>query len=117
MSNNSNLSDKELDIYIEKVEKLSESLTNGDVDKFLEEKGKKALNEIMEEQDINSYQRSEDYKSGNQTEITKNYIKFYNDSVIDIDGADTWLNDYGKRYYDSTLSLAELVPFIKYLLI
>lgn len=102
---------EDLKQFAKKLEDLSNSITNGEADNFLTNKGQKALDEIMQMEDVNSDQRADDYKDGNKVQVSTSQIKFYNDSVIDIENADTWINDYGKTFYPSELSLAELIEY------
>lgn len=93
------------------LEKIGKGLDNDDFNKFLMNKCRKELDDIMFYEDVESDQRGAEYLAGNHEEMGKNYIELYNDSEIDIDSQDTWLNDYGKQFYPDRLSLAELVEY------
>lgn len=111
MINLKELSAEELKDIAQRLRDLSVSITNGEADRFLTEKGQNALDNIMRTENIDSDQRASDYKDGNKVQVSTDHIKFYNDSEIDIGNADTWINDYGKQFYPETLSLADLIEY------
>lgn len=105
------LTEGNLEKYIDNLEKVEKALKSYEFRAFILNKCKSLLDTIMEYTDIASEQRADDYVAGNKTEIGKDYVYLYNDSTINIESADTWLNDYGKNFYPDELSLAELVEY------
>ena len=105
------LSEEGLKKFESTLNKVESKINGEEFSKFLLAKCKKVLDEILERENINEEQRVGDYLAGNKTEIGKDFVQLYNDSVIDIASQDTWLNDYGKDFYPSELSLAELVEY------
>ena len=93
------------------LEKIGNKLDTNDFNKFLMEKCKKKLEDLMFYEDVDGDQRGDEYKAGNHDEMGKDYIYLYNNSEIDIASQDTWLNDYGKEFYPDKLSLAELIEY------
>lgn len=105
------LTEGNLEKYIDNLEKVEKALKSYEFRTFILNKCKGLLDTIMEYTDIASDQRADDYVAGNKTEIGKDYVYLYNDSTINIESADTWLNDYGKNFYPDELSLAALVEY------
>lgn len=105
------LSEESLKKFSSTLSKIENKISGEDFSKFLLKKCNALLDEILQREDINEEQRAGDYLAGNKNEIGKDFVQLYNDSVIDVASADTWFNDYGKQFYDSTLSLAELVEY------
>lgn len=105
------LSEEGINSLKKALDKISKKLDNEDFNKFLMEKCKEELEDIMYYEDVDGDQRGAEYIAGNHDKMGKNYIHLYNNSEIDIASADTWLNDYGKEFYPDKLSLAELIEY------
>ena len=115
------LSEESLTKLIEKYKNLSKALSSSEFKQFLLEKCKKTRDEIMLERDIahiedvnNSanQEKVDAYTSANKEEIDGNTITLYNDSVIDIDSANTFFSEeYRNTHYPADFSLAELVEY------
>ena len=97
--------------FAKKLDKIGKNLDSDDFNKFLMKKCRDMLEYIMHNEDVEGDQRGAEYIQGNHEETGKDYIRLFNDSEIDIDSQDTWLNDYGKSFYPSKLSLAELIEY------
>ena len=97
--------------FAKALDKIGKKLDSDDFNKFLMGKCRDTLEYIMHNENIEEVQRGGEYIEGNHEESGKNYIRLYNDSEIDIESQDTWLNDYGKMFYPSTLSLAQLIEY------
>lgn len=108
---NYELSVDSLEKLSKKLEEIEKSLSYDGLNKFLMDKCKARLEEILKETNVDGDQRASEYLAGNKTEIGKNYIKLYNDSEIDIPSADTFFSEEWKKNYPERLSLAELIEY------
>lgn len=105
------LSEESLKKFSSTLEKIESKISGEDFSRFLLKKCNDLLSKIMERENIGEEQRVFDYLAGNKNNIGKDFVQLYNDSEIDIASQDTWFNDYGKQFYPSKLSLAELVEY------
>ena len=108
---NYELSVDSLEKLSKKLEEIEKSLSYDGLNKFLMDKCKARLEEILKETNVEGDQRASEYLAGNKTEIGKNYIELFNDSEIDIPSADTFFSEEWKKNYPEKLSLAELIEY------
>lgn len=106
------LTENNLKKYIDKLKKVEQALKGEEFRKFILNKAKAILQEIMENNDISTDdENTGDYVNGNKTEIGKDYVYLFNDSVIDVKNLDTFFNEDTKANYPENLSLAALVEY------
>lgn len=106
------LTENNLKKYIDKLKKVEQALKGEEFRKFILNKAKAILQEIMENNDISTDdENAGDYVNGNKTEIGKDYVYLFNDSVIDVKSLDTFFNEDTKANYPENLSLAALVEY------
>ena len=108
---NVELSEQGIKSLKDTLNKINKKLDNDGFNKFLMAKCKEELENIMYYEDVDGDQRGAEYIAGNHDKTGKDYVHLYNDSEIDIESQDTWLNDWGKNYYPEKLSLAELIEY------
>jgi hypothetical protein len=106
------LTEANLKKYANKLEKVEKALKGEEFRKFILSKAKTTLQEIMESNDISTDdENAGDYVNGNKTEIGKDYVYLFNDSVIDVKSLNTFFNEDTKANYPDTLSLAALIEY------
>lgn len=105
------LSEESIKGFTKELDKIEKKITNDSLNKFLMDKCRDTLEYIMHNENVEGTQRGSEYIEGNHEEKGKGYIRLYNDSVIDIEGADTFLSEEAKETYPSRLSLAALMEY------
>lgn len=112
---------EDLSKFANKIKEISKALSSMEFKQFLLEKCKTMRDEVMLQRDIAHIEEANDsanqekvdaYTSGNKEEIVGDTISLYNDSVIDIDSANTFFSEeYRDTHYPAEFSLAELVEY------
>lgn len=97
--------------FAKSLDKIGKKLDSDDFNKFLIEKCKKELDDIMQNENVEEDKRGAEYIAGNHEESNKNYIRLYNDSEIDIESSTTFFSEVAKNSYPSKLSLAEMIEY------
>lgn len=97
---------KQLDSLEKQFKKLRKALESEEFMRFISDKCMVELDKIIAKK-LNSEQPSTEYRSSNHSEIGKDYVKIYNDSMVDLSelSPETALN------YPEGLSLAQLIEF------